>query len=71
MTIQLTDEEASLLREILQEQSRRLQLEVCHTDRRDYRRFLREREAILATIERKLFSTAPEYEEAHGMAERS
>lgn len=50
LDLQLDDEQAELLREVLEQASRDLRYEIVGTDRSEYKRHLREREAVLRTI---------------------
>ena len=50
MELHLSEAERELLDEILKERHMLLQREICHTDNREFRRLLHERESMLEDI---------------------
>lgn len=49
-TIQLNDEETELLHDILRSSFNELEMEIGHTDRREFRDYLKTREALLRRL---------------------
>ncbi len=54
MELHLSEAERELLDEILKERHILLEREICHTDNRDFRRILRDRETMLEDIIERL-----------------
>ncbi len=54
MELHLSEAERELLDEILKERHMILQREICHTDNREFRRVLQERETVLEDIIERL-----------------
>lgn len=49
-TIQVSDQEAVLLYSILQNSFRELEVEIVHTDRREFKDYLKSRESLLRRL---------------------
>ena len=49
-TIQVSDQEAVLLHSILQNSFRELEVEIVHTDRREFKDYLKSRESLLRRL---------------------
>lgn len=49
-TIQVSDQEAALLHSILQNSFRELEVEIVHTDRREFKDYLKSRESLLRRL---------------------
>ena len=57
MELHLNEAERELLDEILKERHILLEGEICHTDNRDFRRMLRDRETMLEDLIERLDAT--------------
>jgi hypothetical protein len=57
MRLELTDRERAVLNEVLESSLTELRTEVAHTDNRDYRAGLKERETVLVHILSRLMSS--------------
>ena len=56
--IKLEAEEVRVIRELLKGDSARLLLEIAHTDHREYRNYLKDKEAVLERVIDKLCAAA-------------
>ena len=56
MELKLSPDEAQLISQLLKGDKSRLDEEINHTDRRDYREFLKQREAMLEGVLSRLHS---------------
>lgn len=57
--MEFTSEESVLLREVLEEDLKRLQIEINRTDAHDFKEQLRDRSHLLESIARKIGSHSP------------
>jgi len=58
MESEFTPEERTLLAEVLEERHRELQWEIIHTDAKDYREMLRQRDAMVERLLNRMHVTA-------------